>query len=73
MLLLRLARRPFFWVIALIIAVFTIAPLVGDNVDLRESLILDALYIILASNLNILLGYTNYINFGSVVFYGLGG
>ncbi len=71
--LVRLARRPFFWVIALIIAVFTIAPLVGDNVDLRESLILDALYIILASNLNIMLGYTGYINFGSVVFFGLGG
>ncbi len=73
MLLLRLMRRPFFWVIALIIAAFTIAPLIGDNVDLREALILDALYIVLASNLNILLGYTNYINFGSVVFYGLGG
>ncbi len=73
MLLLRLARRPFFWVIALIVAVFAIAPLIGDNVDLRESLVLDALYIILASNLNIMLGYTGYINFGSIVFFGLGG
>jgi branched-chain amino acid transport system permease protein len=45
----------------------------GDNVDLRESLVLDALYIILASNLNIMLGYTGYINFGSIVFFGLGG
>jgi branched-chain amino acid transport system permease protein len=73
MLLLRLARRPFFWIIALIVAVFAIAPLIGDNVDLRESLVLDALYIILASNLNIMLGYTGYINFGSIVFFGLGG
>ena len=73
MLLLRLARRPFFWVIALIVATFVIAPLIGDNVDLRESLVLDALYIILASNLNIMLGYTGYINFGSIVFFGLGG
>ena len=73
MLLLRLARRPFFWVIALIVAAFVIAPLIGDNVDLRESLVLDALYIILASNLNIMLGYTGYINFGSIVFFGLGG
>jgi branched-chain amino acid transport system permease protein len=71
--LLRLARRPFFWIIALIIAVFAIAPLIGDDVDLRESLVIDALYIILASNLNIMLGYTSYINFGSIVFFGLGG
>ena len=40
---------------------------------IRESLILDALYIILASDLNIMLGYTGYINFGSIVFFGLGG
>jgi branched-chain amino acid transport system permease protein len=73
MLLLRLARRPFFWIIALVTAAFAIAPLIGDNVDLRESLVLDALYIILASNLNIMLGYTGYINFGSIVFFGLGG
>ncbi|HZD89144.1 MAG TPA: branched-chain amino acid ABC transporter permease [Pseudolabrys sp.] len=73
MLLLRLARRPFFWVIALIVAAFVIAPLIGDDVDLRESLVLDALYIILASNLNLMLGYTGYINFGSIVFFGLGG
>lgn len=73
MLLLRLARRPFFWVIALFTVVFAIAPLIGDNVDLRETLVLDAMYIILASNLNIMLGYTGYINFGSIVFFGLGG
>lgn len=71
--LLRLARRPFFWIIALLIAAFAIAPLIGGDVDLRESLILDALYITLASNLNIMLGYTGYINFGSIVFFGLGG
>jgi branched-chain amino acid transport system permease protein len=70
---LHLARRPFFWIIALLIAVFAIAPLIGGDVDLRESLILDALYITLASNLNIMLGYTGYINFGSIVFFGLGG
>ena len=73
MLLLRLMRRPFFWVIALAIAVFAISPLIGDNVELRESLLLAALYITLASNLNLMLGYAGYINFGSIVFFGLGG
>jgi branched-chain amino acid transport system permease protein len=68
-----LLRRPFFWIIALVIAAFAVAPTIGDDVGLRESLLLAALYITLASNLNLMLGYTGYINFGSVVFFGLGG
>ena len=48
-------------------------PVVGNNVELRESLLLAAVYITLASNLNIMLGYAGYINFGSIVFFGLGG
>ena len=41
--------------------------------ELRESLLLAALYITLASNLNLMLGYAGYVNFGSIVFFGLGG
>lgn len=66
-------RRPFFWLIMATIAVFVTAPVFGNNVELRESLILAALYITLASNLNMMLGYAGYINFGSIVFFGLGG
>ena len=66
-------RRPFFWIIALVIAVFAAAPAIGNNVELRESLALAAVYITLASNLNLMLGYAGYINFGSIVFFGLGG
>jgi len=69
----RLLRRPFFWIIALTIAVFVVTPTIGNNVGLRESLLLAALYITLASNLNLMLGYAGYINFGSIVFFGLGG
>src|SRR5215472_3929453 len=65
--------RPFFWIIALVIAVFAISPLIGNDVQLRESLALAAVYITLASNLNLMLGYAGYINFGSIVFFGLGG
>ena len=68
-----MVQRPFFWIIMAVIAIFAIAPVFGDNVELRESLILAALYITLASNLNLMLGYTGYINFGSIVFFGLGG
>jgi branched-chain amino acid transport system permease protein len=66
-------RRPFFWIIAVVIAVFAGAPVIGDNVELRESLVLAVVYIVLASNLNLMLGYAGYINFGSIVFFGLGG
>ena len=66
-------RRPFFWIILLIAAGFIYAPLHGNNVSLREDLILIAIAIILASNLNLMIGYTGYVNFGHIVFYGLGG
>jgi branched-chain amino acid transport system permease protein len=66
-------RRPFFWIILLVIAAFALAPVVGNDVGLREGLIVAAVYIILASNLNLMLGYAGYVNFGSIVFYGLGG
>ena len=66
-------RRPFFWIIAAVIAVFAAAPSFGNDVELRESLLLAAVYITLASNLNMMLGYAGYVNFGSIVFFGLGG
>ena len=66
-------RRPYFWIIALVITAFGLAPAVANDVELRESLLLAAVYITLASNLNLMLGYTGYINFGSIVFFGLGG
>lgn len=66
-------RRPTFWIILLVAAGFAYAPLHGDNVSLREDLILIAIAIILASNLNLMIGYTGYVNFGHIVFYGLGG
>jgi branched-chain amino acid transport system permease protein len=66
-------RRPFFWIIALVIAVFALAPAVGNDVQMRESLLLAAVYVTLASNLNLMLGYAGYVNFGSIVFFGLGG
>jgi branched-chain amino acid transport system permease protein len=66
-------RHPFTWLIALVGVVFAILPVWGDNVQLRESLLLAAVYVTLASNLNIVLGYAGYVNFGNIVFFGLGG
>ena len=66
-------KRPFFWLIIGVTVLFAVMPLWGNNVSLRESLILAAVAMILASNLNLMIGYTGYVNFGNVVFYGLGG
>jgi branched-chain amino acid transport system permease protein len=54
-------------------ALIAIAPYWADDVELRESFLLAAVYITLASNLNVMIGYAGYINFGNIVFFGLGG
>ena len=40
---------------------------------LRETAFTVLMFIGLASSLNILMGYTGYVNFGHIVFFGLGG
>jgi len=69
----KLFGRPFFWLIVAVVVLFAVLPMVGDNITLRETLVLSAIYIILATNLNLMIGYTGYVNFGSIVFFGLGG
>ena len=66
-------RHPFPWLIALVAALFVALPLWGNDIQLRESLLLGAVYIILASSLNLMIGYAGYVNFGNIVFFGLGG
>ncbi len=48
-------------------------PVLTGNVSNREIVFTILKAIALASSLNILLGYTGYVNFGSIVFYGFGG
>jgi len=66
-------RRPFPWFIVAAALVYALYPYLTDDVGLRESLLLAAVYIILASNLNLMIGYAGYVNFGNIVFFGLGG
>ena len=66
-------KRPFFWVIVGVTLAFAVWPLATDDANLRESLIIVAVAIALASNVNLMIGYTGYVNFGNVIFYGLGG
>jgi branched-chain amino acid transport system permease protein len=66
-------RRPFPWLIVGAALLYAFVPFFTDNVQLRESLLLAAVYIILASYLNLMIGYAGYVNFGNIVFFGLGG
>ncbi len=56
-----------------IILALTIWPTITGKDITRESIFTIMLSIALASSLNILLGYTGYVSFGHVVFFGLGG
>ena len=48
-------------------------PLLLGNPSLREELFLVLMLTTLASSLNIIMGYTGYVSFGHIVFFGLGG
>ena len=57
----------------LVVAGLTLWPLITDNISNRESAFTILKAIALAASLNILLGYTGYVSFGHIVFYGFGG
>lgn len=65
--------RPFPWLMFVTVILFALVPWWADDVSLRENFMLAALYITLASNLNLIIGYAGYVNFGSVVMFGIGG
>ncbi|GAB6888674.1 branched-chain amino acid ABC transporter permease [Desulfothermus okinawensis JCM 13304] len=61
-----------FWLIPLILAI-SFFPIITNSVIYRETVFLILMYITLAVSLNIILGYTGYVSFGHIVFYGIGG
>ena len=57
----------------LVIATLAIWPTITGKAANRESIFTILKAVALASSLNILLGYTGYVSFGHIVFYGFGG
>lgn len=66
-------RTPMLWIILLCTILFALAPVVSGDLTLRERLTVAAMFIALASSLNLMTGYTRYVNFGHITFFGLGG
>ncbi len=71
--MMRWLRDPSFWVSVLVVALAGIWPLVTRSATAREDMYLILMFVTLASSLNLVLGYTGYVNFGHIVFFGLGG
>jgi branched-chain amino acid transport system permease protein len=66
-------RNPGLWIILGVLLLVGAWPAITGEPSLREELFTVFLAIVLASSLNILLGYTGYVSFGHVVFFGFGG
>jgi branched-chain amino acid transport system permease protein len=60
-----------YWLLPALI-VLIVYPILTDNVMLRETIFLILLSITLSVSLNIILGYTGYVSFGHIVYYGIG-
>ncbi len=57
----------------LVVVGLAIWPTLVDSISVREKAFTILKAVALASSLNILLGYTGYVSFGHIVFYGFGG
>lgn len=66
-------KNPGFWLALLIVLVLSFWPVITRDASAREEGFSILLAIVMASSLNIVMGYTGYVSFGHVVFYGLGG
>lgn len=65
--------NPFLWIILLVVAAFSVIPILTGDASLRETLFLILMLVVLASSVNIIMGYAGYVSFGNIVFFGIGG
>lgn len=65
--------NPGFWLVIAVILLLGLPPIFNREASQREAGFTILLAISMAVSLNIIMGYTGYVSFGHVVFYGLGG
>jgi branched-chain amino acid transport system permease protein len=66
-------RNPGIWLILVVVLLVSAWPVLTQRAATREIIFTMLLSVVLASSLNIILGYTGYVSFGHVVFFGIGG
>ncbi|MCA9890851.1 MAG: branched-chain amino acid ABC transporter permease, partial [Anaerolineae bacterium] len=71
--MLKNLRNPGLWLWMAIVLAVGLWPVITQRASTREEIFTVLLSVVLASSLNILLGYTGYVSFGHIVFFGLGG
>ncbi len=71
--MIRRLGEPAPWLPLLLVLAIGLPALLTASPTLRENGFLLLMYVTLAASLNILLGYTGYVSFGHIVFFGLGG
>jgi len=69
----RALKQPGLWLITGALLLWGLVVLFLEDPTLRETSFTLLMFVGLASSLNILLGYTGYVSFGHIVFFGLGG
>lgn len=66
-------RNPGLWITLAVLLAVGIWPVFEQKAALREVIFTVLRSVALASSLNIILGYTGYVSFGHIVYFGLGG
>ena len=69
----RALRNPGLWIVLIPVAIIALIPALTGSASVRETVFTVLMSVALASSLNLLLGYTGYVSFGHIVFFGLGG
>jgi branched-chain amino acid transport system permease protein len=69
----RQIKNPGLWISLLAVVALGIGPIVTQSPSTRETAFIVLQALVLAASLNILMGFTGYVSFGHVVFFGLGG
>lgn len=69
----RALKQPGMWLYVGALVFWGLVVFLLEDPTLRETSFTLLMYVGLASSLNILLGYTGYVSFGHIVFFGLGG
>jgi branched-chain amino acid transport system permease protein len=68
----KIYKKPGFWLPLILLVLVGLWPILTKNAANREVVSSILVSVTLASSLNILLGYTGYVSFGHIVFFGFG-